>query len=96
MCLAGHATEDTFVKLSHSQRLRAAYGGLDKELETFAGDHNSIRPRKFYTSVLVFFHRALLCEDYEVAKASLDSRSATCNTDSRSATCNTESVSKAD
>lgn len=69
MLYAGHATEDTFVRMSHSERLHNAYGGVDKELLTFAGDHNSLRSNKFYTAVVVFFHRALLCEDPETAEA---------------------------
>ncbi len=37
----GHATEDNFIKLHHSQRLSEAYAGEYKNLVTFAGDHNS-------------------------------------------------------
>ncbi|KAL3141831.1 hypothetical protein ABBQ32_004502 [Trebouxia sp. C0010 RCD-2024] len=61
-CLFGHAVDDTFVAKAHSERLLAKYGG-DKELCLFEGDHNSVRPRSFYTKVLMFFHVCLQCED---------------------------------
>ncbi len=59
---AGHATEDTFVHMKHSELLRCAYGG-DSNLITFRGDHNSMRPSFFYTSVRCFFHNVLQCSD---------------------------------
>lgn len=58
---AGHATEDTFIPVSHSQRLSDAYAG-EKNFLTFAGDHNSVRPQFFYHSALIFFHNVLQCE----------------------------------
>lgn len=60
--LFGHATEDTFVGKHHSERLMAAYAG-DKNFITFRGDHNSVRPNFFYSSVLIFFHNVLQCPD---------------------------------
>ena len=62
MFAAGHARDDTFVAKGHSERLLAKYGGEDKELCLFEGDHNSIRPTFFYTKVLMFFHVVLQCE----------------------------------
>lgn len=57
----GHALDDTFVAKAHSEKLLAKYGGEDKRLVTFEGDHNSIRPIKFYGDVLRFFHSCLQC-----------------------------------
>ena len=48
---------------SHSQRLHDAYAGPDKSFVTFKGDHNSVRPQSFYSSVLMFMHTALRCSD---------------------------------
>ncbi|KAG1670695.1 hypothetical protein FOA52_010971 [Chlamydomonas sp. UWO 241] len=56
--LFGHATGDSFIKISHSERLHEAYAG-DKNLITFEGDHNSRRPEFFHSSVSVFFHNML-------------------------------------
>jgi len=56
--LFGHATEDTFIKIAHSEKLHTAYAG-DKNLIRFEGDHNSRRPEFFYSSVSVFFHNTL-------------------------------------
>ncbi|DBB11274.1 TPA: hypothetical protein ACH3X3_006710 [Trebouxia sp. C0006] len=60
--LFGHAREDTFVTKEHSEKLIARYGSPDKELMLFDGDHNSVRPTKFYGKVLMFFHQALQCQ----------------------------------
>ncbi len=46
----------------HSEKLIAKYGSPDKELMLFDGDHNSVRPTKFYGKVLMFFHQALQCQ----------------------------------
>ena len=59
---AGHAREDTFVTKEHSEKLIARYGSPGKELMLFDGDHNSVRPTKFYGKVLMFFHQALQCQ----------------------------------
>ena len=56
----GHASEDTFINKRHSERLAAAYAG-DSNLVSFAGDHNSVRPQFFYSSVLIFFDAVLQC-----------------------------------
>lgn len=48
---------------THSQRLHDAYCGGDKNLVTFKGDHNSVRPQSFYSAVLLFLHTALRCQD---------------------------------
>ena len=56
--LFAHATEDAFITISHSEKLHAAYAG-DKNLIRFEGDHNSRRPKFFYSSVSVFFHNTL-------------------------------------
>ena len=68
---AGHAEGDTFVPASHSQRLHAAYGGEDKDLLLFEGDHNSARPRAFYSKALTFLHCALRCEAAPLSQAQL-------------------------
>ena len=57
---AGHAEKDTFIPVAHTRRLHAAYAG-DKELMVFDGDHNTLRPQAFYSSVLMFLHSALRC-----------------------------------
>lgn len=61
-CFAGHANEDTFVLQHHSERLHAAYAG-DKNLIKFEGDHNSMRPRFFYDSALIFLRNVLRLND---------------------------------
>ncbi|KAK9805218.1 hypothetical protein WJX72_006872 [[Myrmecia] bisecta] len=58
--LFGHAEGDTFIHKHHSERLHKAYAG-DKNLITFEGDHNSMRPQFFYNSVLIFMHNVLQC-----------------------------------
>ena len=60
--LAGHAEGDTFVAKAHSEKLLAKYGSPDKELMLFDGDHNSIRPKQFYSKVLLFFYQVLQCQ----------------------------------
>ena len=59
---AGHAEGDTFVPASHTRRLHAAYGGEDKDVMLFQGDHNSARPKEFYSKALTFLHCALRCD----------------------------------
>lgn len=56
--LFGHGKEDSFIPLHHSEDLHEAYAG-DKNLITFEGDHNSIRPDFFNTSVMIFLHNVL-------------------------------------
>ncbi|GJP67546.1 hypothetical protein CLOP_g24356 [Closterium sp. NIES-67] len=56
--LFGHASGDTFILPHHSQQIHEAYAG-DKNLITFAGDHNSHRPNFFYDSASIFFHNVL-------------------------------------
>lgn len=58
LCMSGHADGDTFINKRHSVLLHEAYAG-DKNLITFEGDHNALRPTFFYTSVLIFFHNVL-------------------------------------
>ncbi|KAG2496724.1 hypothetical protein HYH03_005137 [Edaphochlamys debaryana] len=59
--LFGHATGDTFIRISHAEALHAAYAG-DKNLIKFDGDHNSRRPQFFYNSVSIFWHNTLQLE----------------------------------
>lgn len=66
--MPGHATEDTFVHKSHSQRLFDAYAG-EKDLVTFKGDHNSVRPQEFYSSTVIFLLRALQWEHHGLTSA---------------------------
>eukprot|EP00899_Mesostigma_viride_P020363 jgi/Mesvir1/28328/Mv18078-RA.2 len=56
--LFGHATEDNFIDMHHSEDIRDAYGG-DKNLVKFDGDHNSARPSFYYDSVCIFFFNVL-------------------------------------
>ncbi|CAI7839883.1 unnamed protein product, partial [Closterium sp. NIES-54] len=56
--LFGHASGDTFILPHHSQQIHEAYAG-DKNLITFAGDHNSHRPNFFYDSAAIFLHNVL-------------------------------------
>lgn len=56
--LFGHADGDDFIKKSHSEKLLDQYAG-DKNLISFPGDHNSVRPQFFYSSVSIFFHNVL-------------------------------------
>ncbi|CAI5460660.1 unnamed protein product [Closterium sp. Yama58-4] len=57
--LFGHASGDTFILPHHSQQIHEAYAG-DKNLITFAGDHNSHRPNFFYDSAAIFLHNCNL------------------------------------
>eukprot|EP00873_Tetraselmis_striata_P045654 jgi/Tetstr1/465918/TSEL_010532.t1 len=73
--LFGHADGDLFVLKHHSQALHEKYAG-EKNFISFDGDHNSIRPSFFYTSVVIFFHNVLRIEastlnpaDYMPAKS---------------------------
>ncbi|KXZ53909.1 hypothetical protein GPECTOR_6g827 [Gonium pectorale] len=59
--LFGHATGDTFIRISHAETLHSAYAG-DKNLIRFEGDHNSRRPEFFYNSVSIFWHNTLQLE----------------------------------
>ena len=70
---AGHSEGDTFIPVGHSKRLHAAYGGEDKELMLFDGDHNTARPKAFYARALTFLHCALRCD-----AAALDAKPAGC------------------
>jgi len=67
--LFAHAEGDTFILLHHTQKLYNQYGGK-RNIITFKGDHNSMRPKFFYDSVSIFFYNLLLDEDQ---KASLNS-----------------------
>ncbi|GLC45387.1 hypothetical protein PLESTB_000623600 [Pleodorina starrii] len=59
--LFGHATGDTFIRITHAEALHEAYAG-DKNLIRFEGDHNSRRPEFFYNSVSIFWHNTLQLE----------------------------------
>ncbi|KAF8061303.1 yqkD [Scenedesmus sp. PABB004] len=64
----GHGEEDSFIDVSHSVKLHAAYAaaapaGVYKNLVRFAGDHNHPRPAFFYSSVCCFFHQQLRLDD---------------------------------
>ncbi|CAG9465878.1 unnamed protein product [Pedinophyceae sp. YPF-701] len=67
--LFAHAIEDDFVPAHHGKALHDAYGG-DKNMVTFAGDHNSPRPPFFYSSVSIFFHNVLGAP--EIARSQAD------------------------
>ena len=77
---AGHGTEDTFISPRHSRRLAAAYGGEDCRLLTFAGDHNSVRPRHFHAAVLAFFDAVLQCRSMPSAPTSVAGSGWVCQT----------------
>lgn len=55
------ATEDDFIQPHHSTLLHDAYQG-DKNLITFAGDHNTARPQFLYDSASIFLYTTLRCE----------------------------------
>ena len=56
--LFGHGKEDDFIAFEHSEKLFKAYAG-DKNLISFEGNHNSVRPTFFNTSVMIFLHNVL-------------------------------------
>ncbi|GFH14895.1 hydrolase_4 domain-containing protein, partial [Haematococcus lacustris] len=60
--LFGHAKDDTFIRMHHSERLYEAYAG-DKNFIKVDGDHNSRRPEFFYQSVAIFFHNTLKLDE---------------------------------
>lgn len=49
--LFGHADSDKVIPSTHSAQLFAKYPMLHKRLVTFPGDHNTVRPAKFYDAV---------------------------------------------
>ena len=55
------AKSDTFVAPHHTEALYQAYQG-DKNLISFDGDHNSLRPPFFYDSMSIFLIQVLRCE----------------------------------
>eukprot|EP00743_Colponemidia_sp_Colp-15_P008874 GILK01009684.1.p1 GENE.GILK01009684.1~~GILK01009684.1.p1 ORF type:complete len:515 (-),score=111.24 GILK01009684.1:87-1631(-) len=50
----GAAEGDDFVKPHHSSSLHESYGGINKELVTFPGNHNSMRPKSFFDKAIQF------------------------------------------
>eukprot|EP00288_Rhodomonas_lens_P012258 CAMPEP_0177747568 /NCGR_PEP_ID=MMETSP0484_2-20121128/31467_1 /TAXON_ID=354590 /ORGANISM="Rhodomonas lens, Strain RHODO" /LENGTH=452 /DNA_ID=CAMNT_0019262383 /DNA_START=112 /DNA_END=1466 /DNA_ORIENTATION=+ len=54
-----HAEGDTLVQLRHSQELFAKYAHSEKQLETFEGDHNTLRPEKLLHRIARFLARKL-------------------------------------
>jgi hypothetical protein len=57
--LFGHALDDDFIKIHHSEAVFQAYGG-DKNFVRLPGDHNSDRPNFWLDSVCIFFHNTLV------------------------------------
>lgn len=49
-----HATGDNFVVLENTQKVFAAYGGTNKTLKTFDGDHNTPRPAASVGEAITF------------------------------------------
>ncbi|KAL2495668.1 alpha/beta-hydrolase superfamily protein [Forsythia ovata] len=56
--LFGHAKDDKFIHLRHSETIFKSYAG-DKNIIKFDGDHNSSRPQFYYDSVSIFFYNVL-------------------------------------
>ncbi|KAA6389176.1 MAG: putative alpha/beta hydrolase family protein [Streblomastix strix] len=56
----GHGESDNLVPISHSEKIIAAYGGQEKHLLRFKGDHNSKRPQDFYDQLSAFYKKILL------------------------------------
>ncbi|XP_022856890.1 uncharacterized protein LOC111377961 [Olea europaea var. sylvestris] len=56
--LFGHAKDDKFINLGHSEAIFKSYAG-DKNIIKFDGDHNSSRPQFYYDSVSIFFYNVL-------------------------------------
>eukprot|EP00811_Abedinium_folium_P035897 NODE_8652_length_1479_cov_3.932692.p1 GENE.NODE_8652_length_1479_cov_3.932692~~NODE_8652_length_1479_cov_3.932692.p1 ORF type:complete len:354 (+),score=99.21 NODE_8652_length_1479_cov_3.932692:266-1327(+) len=56
--LFAHAEDDEFVLIHHSEDLHAAWGG-EKELVSFNGGHNGIRPDWFYRCAVEFLRSRL-------------------------------------
>ncbi|KAL0481475.1 hypothetical protein AKO1_011239 [Acrasis kona] len=61
--LMGHGVQDTFIRISHSEKLLKEYGGSPKTLVEMEGGHNSSRPESFYNQVGEFFHYWLVWKD---------------------------------
>jgi len=70
--LFGHAREDTFIPMHHSERLFVAHGADVKNFVAFEGDHNSARPNYWYENAVTFLLGALEVED--AVLSSLDIR----------------------
>jgi len=56
--LFGHGKDDDFIDFHHSEALYKAYAG-DKNLISFEGGHNCVRPSFFHTSVCIFLANVL-------------------------------------
>ena len=54
------AQDDSFIPPSHSQELYESYGGTEKQLIFFEGDHNSSRPLTFLCKVIAFLREHLI------------------------------------
>ncbi|XP_022845215.1 uncharacterized protein LOC111368194 isoform X2 [Olea europaea var. sylvestris] len=56
--LFGHAKDDKFINLRHSETIFKSYVG-DKSIIKFDGDHNTSRPQFYYDSVSIFLYNVL-------------------------------------
>ncbi|KAA6370688.1 MAG: hypothetical protein EZS28_033784 [Streblomastix strix] len=56
----GHGESDKLVPISHSEKIIAAYGGQEKQLLRFRGDHNSYRPDIYRDQLCAFYKKVLL------------------------------------
>ena len=54
------AQDDSFIPPSHSQELYENYGGSEKKLIFFEGDHNTSRPLTFLCKVMAFLREHLI------------------------------------
>lgn len=60
-----HARGDTFISLSHSEKLHESYPG-PKEFLTFDGDHNTTRTRDVSVHVVDFFRRQFRLDEIDL------------------------------
>lgn len=56
-----HAIGDNFIYPRHTEKLYNRYAG-ERDRILLEGDHNSIRPKFFIDSVVIFFYNALQCD----------------------------------
>lgn len=72
--LLGHGSVDSFIPLEQGRGLFVQYGGKEKQMYIFPGQHNSQRPHQWYESAARFIYRKMDLQenirDYEYIYAS--------------------------
>ena len=71
--LFGTGEGDTMIRPHHSRQIYEAYKG-DKNLVTFDGDHNELRPSFFLDSASIFLKTCLMAPDELQLEIPLDAR----------------------